>query len=197
MSTQKKMAVLRVLDTGIVMIHCDPRHEGVSLPDFLKADPIVRLNFAYGFQLPSFEVDDEAISAVLNFNGQQRFCVIPWDSVFAITAPEKEHRGWFWRESAPREALLEFFTDAEEGEEKSEEADPLLPAVRPQLRLVDSVETEIQELVKDIEHAVEQVGIPEPALETAGIPEPALETVEFPEEPEDPPSGGPQLRLVK
>jgi hypothetical protein len=30
-----------------------------------------------------------------------------------------------------------------------------------------------------------------------GVLEPALETSEFPEEPEDPPSGGPQLRLVK
>jgi len=187
MSAQKKMAVMRVLDTGIVMIHCDPRHEGVGLPDFLKSDPIVRLNFAYGFRLPSFEVDDDAISAVLNFNGHKTYCVIPWESIFAITAPEKEHRGWFWRESAPREAMLEFFTEPDEGEEEMEETDKLLPAVRPQLRLVDSVETEIQELVRDIEEAVEQVGVPEPALEAA----------ELPEEPEDPPTGGPRLRLVK
>ena len=63
------------------------------------------LQFAYGFRLPGFQVDEEAISGVLNFNGLRYHCVIPWEAVFALTAPEFGHEGHFWPEDVPPEMM--------------------------------------------------------------------------------------------
>ena len=138
-SAQKKDMALEILEKGVAMVHCDPNGSGVNLPDYLCEDPVVRLNFAYGFQLPSFEVDGEAISAVLNFNGHRFHCIVPWEAVFAITAPEFGHEGRFWPGSAPPDVLESF---AELGEGFSETGDdeeyPLEDAVeRPMLRVID------------------------------------------------------------
>jgi stringent starvation protein B len=138
-SAQKKDMALEILGKGVAMVHCDPMHAGVSLPGYLCEDPVVRLNFAYGFQLPSFDVDGEGISAVLNFNGDRFHCVIPWAAVFAITAPEFGHEGRFWPGSAPSDVLDSF---AELGEGFSETGDdeeyPIEDAVeRPTLRVID------------------------------------------------------------
>jgi len=138
-SVQKKDMALEILAKGVAMVHCDPNGPGVSLPEYLCEDPVVRLNFAYGFQLPSFEVDGEAISAVLNFNGHRYHCVVPWEAVFAITAPEFGHEGRFWPGSAPPDVLESF---AELGEGFSETGDdeeyPIEDAVeRPVLRVID------------------------------------------------------------
>ncbi len=138
-SAQKKDMALEILAKGVAMVHCDPMYDGVNLPDYLCDDPVVRLNFAYGFQLPSFDVDGEGISAVLNFNGHRFHCVIPWESVFAITAPEFGHEGRFWPGSAPPDVLESF---AELGEGFSETGDedeyPIEDAVdRPVFRVID------------------------------------------------------------
>ena len=48
---------------------------------------------------------EEAISGVLNFNGLRYHCVIPWEAVFALTAPEFGHEGHFWPEDVPPEMM--------------------------------------------------------------------------------------------
>jgi len=115
-NSPKVVVAKRILEKGIVKVHCDPRVEGVHVPPHLSEDPMLLLQFAYGFRLPGFQVDEEAISGVLNFNGLRYHCVIPWEAVFALTAPEFGHEGHFWPEDVP----VEMMENAEvEGEEKT------------------------------------------------------------------------------
>lgn len=135
----------RILDKGIVKVHCDPRVVGVTVPSHLSEDPVLLLQFAYGFRLPSFQVDEEAISGVLNFNGLRYHCVVPWESVFALTAPEFGHEGHFWPEAVPPE-MLETIEDAVEPRvEEPGEMRPSLSVVSAPSLSEEEVEEEAEE----------------------------------------------------
>ena len=128
----------KILEKGIVKVHCDPRLEGVHVPPHLSEDPVLLLQFAYGFQLPSFQLDEEAISAVLNFNGLRYHCVVPWESVFALTAPEFGHEGHFWPEDVPREMMETLEASADDSvEEESSVQSPEEMNPRPVLAVVE------------------------------------------------------------
>lgn len=136
----------KILEKGIVKVHCDPRLEGVHVPPHLSEDPVLLLQFAYGFQLPSFQVDEEAISGVLNFNGLRYHCIVPWESVFALTAPEFGHEGHFWPEDVPREMMESLEASADETEDdENVSKTPVVKPAKPVLAVVgadeDSVET--------------------------------------------------------
>lgn len=109
---QKLEAMREILDLGIAMVHLDPRRDGVQVPERFRKDPVLRLNFAYGFRLPALTIDDEGIYAILNFQGERAACNIPWAAVFAITAPEHEHNGRLWPEDVPEEVVSELVAQA-------------------------------------------------------------------------------------
>jgi hypothetical protein len=100
---EKMTEMLRLLDLGLVMVHLDPRGDAVQVPEHLAVDPVLRLNIAYGFNLPGLEVDEKGIYAVLSFGGQNFGCDIPWDAVFALTLPGQEHEGALWPDDLPEE----------------------------------------------------------------------------------------------
>ncbi len=93
------------------MIHLDPRRDGVQVPGHLKDDPVLRLNLAYGFNIPGLHVDDQGVFAMLSFGGHRFGCTLPWVAVFALTMPEEAHRGVVWPEDLPTE-LAPFFSAA-------------------------------------------------------------------------------------
>ena len=128
-NSPKLVVAKRILEKGIVKVHLDPRVEGVHVPPHLSEDPMLLLQFAYGFRLPGFQVDEEAISGVLNFNGLRYHCVIPWEAVFALTAPEFGHEGHFWPEDVPPEMM-------ENVEEKEAKPAPEPPRKGPVLSVV-------------------------------------------------------------
>ena len=127
---QKRDTMLQLLDRGLVMVHLDPRVDGVEVPDYLSQDPTLRLNIAYGFNLPALEIDMEGIYAVLSFGGVNHGCTIPWASVFAITMPDDQHAGRLWPSSLPAEL-------AEAAEALVEAAEEPPPAPGPGLTVVD------------------------------------------------------------
>ena len=131
---EKRDTMLKLLDRGLVMVHLDPRVEGVVVPEWLQSDPTLRLNIAYGFNLPALEIDEEGIYAVLSFGGQNYGCTLPWPAVFALTLPQEQHEGQVWPESLPSE-LVETMTAVEAQAMRDEEAKPL---ERPALRVVSS-----------------------------------------------------------
>lgn len=100
---QKRRQLLDMLDKGLVMIHLDPRPEDVIVPAWLKTEPVLRLNLAYGFRLPALDVGADGIYAVLSFNRQNFGCTIPWGAVFALTMPDNGHDGMLWPTSLPDE----------------------------------------------------------------------------------------------
>lgn len=99
----KRTTLLRLLEDGVVMLHLDPRREGVVVPERFRGDVTLRLNVAWGFRLPAFEIDHAGVYAVLSFNRLDFGCTLPWDAIFAMTLPDDGHRGAVWPESLPPE----------------------------------------------------------------------------------------------
>jgi stringent starvation protein B len=99
---QKYDQFLAFLDQGIVMVHLDPRSQGVVVPPEFQADKMLCLNIAYGFRLPTLEVNQEdGIYAVLSFSQRNFGCTVPWDAIFALTLPHDTHEGVLWPEDVP------------------------------------------------------------------------------------------------
>ncbi|MEZ4269311.1 MAG: ClpXP protease specificity-enhancing factor SspB [Myxococcota bacterium] len=111
---QKREKMLELLDRGMVMIHLDPRAPGVIVPAQFRADPVLRLNVAWQFQLPALEVGEDSVYAVLSFQRQNFGCTLPWDAVFGLTMPDVEHEGMLWPESMPPELDPFFGPSAEQ-----------------------------------------------------------------------------------
>ena len=85
---------------GLIGIHLDPRHDGVIVPSHLKRQPSLKLNVAYGFNLPNFEIDaDDGVYATLSFDRLPFGCVLPWDAIFALTYVDDV--GFSWPRSIP------------------------------------------------------------------------------------------------
>jgi len=181
----KRTELLRLLDDGLVMVHLDPRTEGVEVPAHLTADPVLRLNLAYGFNLPSLEIDEEGVYAVLSFGGRDFGCWLPWSSIFAITLPDQEHQGCLWPEDLP------------------DELDPLFESVRHLNR--DSAAPAIIAPPQENPFSVIEGGGVEPkALAVAAEPESSTDFEESPHltqvsspASDEPAKAGSHLRLVK
>ena len=102
---QKRRQLCEMLNqgSGLVMIHLDPRGETVQVPPQFRGDPALRLNLAYGFNLPALDIDEGGVYAMLSFGGQRFGCNIPWEAVFAMTMPNGEHEGIVWPDDLPQE----------------------------------------------------------------------------------------------
>lgn len=100
---QKRRQLLQMLDRGLVMLHLDPRQPGVVVPEQFADEPVLRLNLAYGFNLPALDIGAQGVFAILSFSGRNFGCTLPWDSVFAMTSPHDNHEGMVWAESVPHE----------------------------------------------------------------------------------------------
>lgn len=105
---EKRRQLQVMLDAGLVMVHLDPRGDDVVVPSQFKRDPVLRLNLAYGFNLPALDVDEDGVYAILSFNRQNFGCTMPWRAIFALTAPDTGHEGVVWPESVPAE-LAQYF----------------------------------------------------------------------------------------
>jgi stringent starvation protein B len=103
LNRQKRDTFKSMLDHGLVMIHLDPRRDGVVVPAQFASDPVLRLNIAYGFNLPALDIDDDGIFAVLSFRGANFGCTVPWPAVFAMTSPDAGHEGRVWPACVPEE----------------------------------------------------------------------------------------------
>ena len=178
---EKRDAMLELLDRGLVMVHLDPRCEGVVVPEWLSEDPTLRLNIAYGFNLPALDIDEEGIYVVLSFGGQNHGCTLPWSAIFAITLPQEEHDGQVWPSSLPKE-LIETMAAVET---ISEDAEAQAPG--PQLRVVNREDDVAMPTLKVV--AGEETSPAPEAL--AAVAEPMSE----PAVPAAPP-GRAKLRLV-
>lgn len=105
---QKRRQLLEMLDAGLVMLHLDPRPPEVVVPARFKADPVLRLNLAYQFRLPSLDIGVDGVYAVLSFDKQNFGCTVPWSAIFAVTRPNANHDGIVWPESVPEELKSSF-----------------------------------------------------------------------------------------
>lgn len=85
-----------------VLVHMNPRVEGVIVPLHFKQRPMLHLQFGHGFPTPirNLEVDDDGIRATLSFDQKPFDCVIPWESVYGLQSGEVVEA---WPENFPPE----------------------------------------------------------------------------------------------
>jgi hypothetical protein len=192
---QKCDQLRTMLDDGLVMIHLDPRPADVIVPPQFKSQPMLRLNLAWGFNLPALDIDERGVYAVLSFNRVNFGCTIPWSAIFAMTWPDQEHDGYVWPDCAPPELQAAFAS---------------LPAARAGGRPTGPRAAAQPQLAESTAETAEAPEMPETAEAPPSAPRPRpllvvrdggrQETSTPDDEPApstSPPTERPRLRLVK
>jgi stringent starvation protein B len=87
---EKKKHLLRLLESGTVMMFIDSRMEEVLIPDDHKNNPQLALNLDYRFDVPDLNITNEKIEVTLSFNQIKHYCEIPFKSIYAIRCEEAE-----------------------------------------------------------------------------------------------------------
>lgn len=181
---QEKVEAMRYVlnNLGIALVHLDPRGDEVLVPGRFKSQPVLRLQYAWGFNLSHFAVDDDGVSALLSFGTEKFNCFVPWSAIFAITAPEHNNRGYGWEQSAPSEVVSSLTSAA--SRPVAPEGGPGGARRRPQLRIISRRESEEP-----------NIEVQPPISEANDKPEPA--PTPAPEPAKKPERGRPHLRVVE
>jgi hypothetical protein len=97
--------MLALLERAEARVHLDARKDGVRLPDRLRGDGHVRLDYGHGFSppIPDLVVDDDGISATLSFNRIPFATFVPWSAVYLIA--DFDGNGAVWQEDIPPDLL--------------------------------------------------------------------------------------------
>jgi hypothetical protein len=107
MTPDKQTVMLELLKDAWVYVQIDPRRDGVALPDFLRQQPRVVLQYGYNMPVPIHDlvIDERGISATLSFRRVAHATLIPWAAVFALS--DGEQRGFVWPEDVPPDLHIE------------------------------------------------------------------------------------------
>ncbi len=119
-NNEKQSQILRLLQFGTVMVFVDSRHPKVIVPDGLKGDFQLRLNFDYAYDIPDFRVLTDRLEASLSFDHRDFFCVLPFDAIYLIVAHSIQH-GILFPTSIPNEMLEYFAQEADKQDNTSSE----------------------------------------------------------------------------
>lgn len=92
---------------GLTKVWVDPKGKDVQLPLYLQEKEAIVLEFGYTLAKPILDltVGMFAIEATLSFNGEPYLCVIPWDTVLAIT--NEENLGVYYGTEVEHEETIE------------------------------------------------------------------------------------------
>ncbi len=131
--SEKQSQILKLLQFGTVMVFIDSRSDAVIVPDHLKGDYQLRLNFDYAYEVDDFRVLPDRIEASLSFNHKNFFCVIPFNAVYLMVS-HTIHHGVLFVQSIPAE-MLEYFA----AEAKKEEVEVKQVKNGPALNVISNV----------------------------------------------------------
>jgi hypothetical protein len=92
-SKNKKETFDLWMDGDHVMVHLDSSHEKVCVPSNLKNNPTLTLKMSHLFQGET-KSNKDGITSYLKFSGNYFECIIPWDSIFALTNEEGQQKLW-------------------------------------------------------------------------------------------------------
>jgi stringent starvation protein B len=121
-----------LLDGSEARVHLDGRHPEVRLPDRLRSQAHLCLDYAYGFTPPIVDLllDEAGIHATLSFGGVPTATFIPWAAVYVIA--NFDGHGAVWQEDIPRELLAAGLFAPAPTSPTSERAPQTAPAAAPQ-----------------------------------------------------------------
>ncbi len=122
----KKEVLLALLEKSSVMIHIDPRRNGIIVPKWFQKQPQLTLQIGLNLPVPilDLEVEDDAVCCTLSFNRSPFWCKIPWHAIFALVG--EDGRGMVWPDDVPIELVRE--TRLDQKDEVTQ------PAQKPKLR---------------------------------------------------------------
>lgn len=120
---RKRTLIESELQKGKLLVHFDPRGESVQVPDDLKGDPILALNFSHHFPFANTTVAPLTLQANLSFGGVRQWCEVPYDAIFCITQTSDNEQHWF-EESLPRELRATLSGNSTPPETEDGEATP-------------------------------------------------------------------------
>jgi stringent starvation protein B len=99
----KKEVALALLERSKVLVHLDPRKEGVIVPASFRKQPqlVLEVGLNMPVPIPDLRLDEEGMSCTLSFSRQPFYCMVPWPSVFAMVGDDG--RGMVWPDDVPPE----------------------------------------------------------------------------------------------
>src|SRR5450432_3124320 len=103
----KKEVALALLEQSSVFVHLDPRKPGVVVPPHFRDRPqlVLQIGLNMAVPIPDLDVSDTAITCTLSFSGRGQYCVIPWESVYAMVSEGETGRGMVWPNDLPPEMI--------------------------------------------------------------------------------------------
>lgn len=126
--SEKQAQMLKLLQYGTVMVFVDSRGQAVMVPEHIKTDYQLRLNFDYAYEVDDFRVLPDRLEASLSFNHKNFFCVIPFSSVYLLVSHTIQH-GVLFTQSVPIEMLEYFASEAQMEQEVKKVAVPYLSVI--------------------------------------------------------------------
>ncbi len=112
----KRETFLNLLGEGWVSICLDARSSGVELPEHLRVEP--RLILQYGLNMPvpiaDLEITGEGIRATLSFNRSPHNTFVPWPAVYVIMPTDSGKPGILFAEDVPPEMRAALTAEAAE-----------------------------------------------------------------------------------
>lgn len=125
----KKDVALALLEQATVLVHLDPRGEQVQVPAWFKRQPqlVLQIGLNMPKPIPDLNVDDHGISCTLSFSNSPHFCVLPWESVYALIGASG--RGMVWPDDVPKEVAGQYVVTTPKEEPKPR---PALRSVGPE-----------------------------------------------------------------
>jgi stringent starvation protein B len=99
----KKEVALALLERSKVLVHLDPRKEGVTVPPSFRKQPqlVLEIGLNMPVPIPDLLLNEDGMFCTLSFSRQPFYCIVPWSSIFAMVGDDG--RGMVWPDAAPPE----------------------------------------------------------------------------------------------
>jgi len=102
----KQQAFLALLREGWTSLHLDARRPGVVVPQQLRGEPHLVLQYGHDLPIPipDLEVDEYGVRATLSFSRAAHRTVVPWSAVYVVACDDG--RGVLYSEDVPPDVTV-------------------------------------------------------------------------------------------
>lgn len=102
----KQQAFLALLREGWTSLHLDARRTGVVVPESLRHEPHLVLQYGHDLPIPipDLEIDDYGVRATLSFSHTAHRTVVPWSAVYVVACDDG--RGILYSEDVPQDVAV-------------------------------------------------------------------------------------------
>src|SRR5262245_53230543 len=102
----KQQAFLALLREGWTSLHLDARRPGVVVPEQLRREPHLVLQYGHDLPIPipDLEVDEYGVQATLSFSRAAHRTIVPWSAVYVVACDDG--RGVLYSEDVPPDVTV-------------------------------------------------------------------------------------------